>query len=248
MTAEEPYAGMEVYTNDDQRVGRVRNAPGEGDPQPSDYLTIERTRARDIVVPRSILRVTDDHLVLPFGMTVVEGAPSVRLHRRAMTIEEKWILDSCYSLWTGVPPTRIEIVKDQYSTQEGERVDMNEKAKQATDRAKAGADQIIAKAKVQAAQLIGRSKVKEAELREKAEKQAADLREKAKQQAAGLRQKAKQDAAALREKADEQGAQLHEKAKQEASELRKKAKREAAELLGKAKAEAEAHRPKARVS
>jgi len=213
MKAREPYAGMEVYTNDDQRVGRVKQAHRDGDPQPSEYLTIDRAQARDIVVPRSVLRVSSDHLVLPFGMTVVEGAPNVRLRRRAMTIEEKWILDSCYSLWTGVSPTRIEIVKGHHNTQEGERADMNEKAKQATDRAKATADQIIAKAKVQAADLIERSKVKEAELREKAEKQAADLREKAKREASGLRKKAKREAAELLDKAKAEAKAHRPKAK-----------------------------------
>ena len=68
----------------------------------SEYVTIDRPRARDIAVPLSILRVSDDHLVLPFGMTVVEGAPNVSPRRRTMTIEEKWTLDSFYSLWTGV--------------------------------------------------------------------------------------------------------------------------------------------------
>ena len=246
MTAREPYADMEVYTNDDQMVGRVKQARGDGGPLPSEYLTIHRARAHDLVMPRSILRISSDHLVLPFDMTVVEGAPSVSLQRGTMTIEEKWTLDSYYSLWTGVPVPQVDIVKGHYDKQEGEGVDMNEKAKQATDRAKAAADQVIEKAKVQAAQLIDRSKVKEAELREKADKQAADLREKARQQAADLREKAKQDAVELREKANKQGAELHEKAKRDASELREKAKREAAELVGKAKAEAKAHRPEAK--
>ena len=112
-------------------------------------------------------------------MTVVESAPNVSPRRRTLTIEGQWTLDSFYSLWTGVPVAKVEIVKGQSTKQEGEGAEMNEKAKQATDRAKAAADQIIERAKAQSAELIQRSKVKEAELREKAQKQAADLREKA---------------------------------------------------------------------
>ena len=217
MTPIESYAGMEVYTNDDKRVGRVEQTHGDGGPEASEYVTIDRPRARDIAVPLSILRVSDDHLVLPFGMTVVESAPNVSPRRRTMTIEEKWTLDSFYSLWTGVPVIKVEIVKGQSIKREGEEAEMNEKAKQATDRAKAAADQIIERAKVQSAELIQRSKVKEAELREKAQKQAADLREKAAQQAADLRQKAEHDAAELREKAKLEAAELLEKAKAEAA-------------------------------
>ncbi len=235
MTPPEPYAGMDVYTNGGERVGRVKQGHGDGDPQPSEYLTIHRPRARDIVVPRSILRLSKDRLVLPFGMNVVEGAPNVSLHRRAMTVEEKWILDSCYSLWTGMTVTPIEIVKGQYNKPEREGADMKEKAKQATDRAKAAADQIIEKAKAQGAELIERSKIKEAELREKAKQQAAELREKAKKDAAELREKGQKDAAELREKAKQQGADLLARARQDAAALRKKAKQEA-----------KAHRPKAK--
>ena len=233
MTPIESYAGMEVYTNDDKRVGRVKQALGDSDPQASEYVTIDRPRARDIALPRSILRVADDHLVLPFGMTVVESVPTVGPRRRAMTVEEKWILDSFYSLWTGVPVTKVEIVKGQSIKQEGEEAEVNEKAKQTTDRAKDAADQIIEKAKVQSAELIQRSKVKEAELREQAEKQAAELREKAKQQAADLRQKAKQDAADLREKAKLDAAGLLKKARAEAADLRGRAKKEAKKRLDK---------------
>jgi hypothetical protein len=113
MTPIESYAGMEVYTNDDKRVGRVEQTHGDGGAEASECVTIDRPRARDIAVPRSILRVSGDHLVLPFGMTVVESAPNVSPRRRTMTIEEKWILDSFYSLWTGVPVTKVEIVKGQ---------------------------------------------------------------------------------------------------------------------------------------
>ena len=233
MTPIEPFAGMEVYTNDDKRVGRVEQTHGDGGAEASEYVTIDRPRARDIPVPLSILRVSDDHLVLPFAMTVVESAPTVSLRSPAMTIEEKWILDSFYSLWTGVPVTKVEIVKDQSIKQEGEGAEVNEKAKQATDRAKDAADQIIEKAKVHSAELIQRSKLKEAELREQAEKQAAELREKAKQQAADLRQKAKQDAADLREKAKLEAAGLLKKARAEAADLRGRAKKEAKKRLDK---------------
>ena len=89
MTPIESYAGMEVYTNDDKRVGRVKQALGDGDPQASEYVTIDRPRARDIALPRSILRVADDHLVLPFGMTVVEGAPNVSLRGRSLSSDEQ---------------------------------------------------------------------------------------------------------------------------------------------------------------
>jgi len=246
MTAREPYAGMEVYTNDDQRVGRVRQAHADGDPQASEYLTIDRAGARDIVVPRSILRVSNDHLVLPFGMTVVEAAPNVSLHRRPMTVEEKWMLDSCYSLWTGVTPTRIEIVKGHYDKPETEGVDMNEKTKQATDAAKAAADQIIEKAKARGAELVERSKVKEAELREKAEARAAILREKAEERAADLREKAEQQAGELREKARKDAADLHDKATQHAADLLEKAKHQAADLIDKARKQAAEHRAKTR--
>ena len=216
MTPIESFAGMEVYTNDDKRVGRVEQTHRDGGAEASEYVTIDRPRARDIAVPLSILRVSGDHLVLPFGMTVVESAPNVSPRRRAMTIEEKWILDSFYSLWTGVPVTKVEIVKGQSITQEGEGAEVNEKAKQATDRAKDAADQIIEKAKVQSAELIQRSKVKEAELREQAEKQAAELRAKAKQQAADLREKAKLEAAGLLKKARAEAADLRGRAKKEA--------------------------------
>ena len=235
MTPIEPYAGMDVYTNDDERVGRVKQGPGDGDPRPSEYLTIHRPRARDIVVPRSILRLSEDRLVLPFGMNVVEGAPNVSLHRRAMTVEEKWTLDSCYSLWSGVPLTQVEIVKGQYSKPEREGVDMNEKAKQTTDWAKAKVSEVREKAEAQGAELVERAKAKGAELRETAKKQAADLREKAEKDAAKLREKGQKDAAELREKAKQQAADLLAKAKQDAAALREKAKREA-----------KAHRPKAK--
>ncbi len=99
MTANESYAGMEVYTNDDKRVGRVEQTHGDGGPEASEYVTIDRPRARDIAVPLSILRVAGDHLVLPFGMTVVESAPNVPLGGRATSSEEWMLLDSFYSLW-----------------------------------------------------------------------------------------------------------------------------------------------------
>ena len=231
MTPIESFAGMEVHTDDEKRVGRVEQTHGDGGAEASEYVTIDRPRARDIAVPLSILRVSDNHLVLPFGMTVVESAPNVRPRRRTMTIEEKWTLDSFYSLWTGVPVTKVEIVKGQSIKQEGEGAEVNGKAKQATDRAKAAADQIIERAKVQSAELIRRSKVREAELREKAQKQAAGLREKARQQAADLRQKAKQDAADLREKAKLEAAGLLKKARAEAADLRGRAKKEAKKRL-----------------
>jgi hypothetical protein len=230
----ESYAGMEVYTPDGEMVGRVKQPRWEADaPSATEYLVIDRPRARDIAVPRCILRVSDDHLVLPFGMSVVESAPNVDPGRRPLSIEGQWVLDSFYTLWTGVPVAKVEIVKGQSTKQEGEGAAMNEKSKQATDRARAAADQIIERAKAQAAELIQRSKAKEAELREKAEKQAADLREKASQQAAALRQKAKQDAAEVREKAKLEAAHLLEKAKADAAGLRAKAKKDAKEHVNK---------------
>ena len=233
MTPIGSYAGMEVYTPEGEMVGRVKHRWEAAASSSTDYLIIDRPMARDIAVPRSILRATDDHLVLPFGMSVVESAPNVDPRRRSLSIEGQWILDSFYSLWTGVPVTKVEIVKDQSIKQEGEGAEVNEKAKQATDRAKDAADQIIEKAKVHSAELIQRSKLKEAELREQAEKQAAELREKAKQQAADLRQKAKQDAADLREKAKLEAAGLLKKARAEAADLRGRAKKEAKKRLDK---------------
>jgi hypothetical protein len=242
----ESYAGMEVYTPDGEMVGRVKQPRWEADaPSATEYLVIDRPRARDIAVPRCILRVSDDHLVLPFGMSVVESAPNVNPGRRPLSIEGQWVLDSFYSLWTGVPVAKVEIVKGQSTKQEGEGAVMNEKAKQATDRAKAAADQIIERAKAQSAELIQRSKAKEAELREKAEKQAADLREKAEKQAADLREKASQQAAHLRQKAKQDAAEVREKAKLEAAHLLEKAKAEAADLSAKAKKDAKEHLTKA---
>jgi hypothetical protein len=204
MTPIEPYAGMEVYTNDDERVGRFKRALGDGDPQASEYVTIDRPRARDIVVPRSVLRVADDHLVLPFGMTVVEGAPNVRPRRRSLSSVEKMLLDSCYSLWTGGSDDAGRDAQLSTEQHESKGVKMNEKAKQASDRAKAAADQLIEKAKAQGAELVERSKVKEAELREKAQKDAAELHDRAKRQADDLLEHAKHEAAALIEKAKKQ--------------------------------------------
>jgi hypothetical protein len=228
------YAGMEVCTPDGEMVGRVKQPRWEAAASSAaEYLVIDRPRERDIVVPRSILRVSDDQLVLPFGMSVVESAPNPDPGRRPLSIEEQWVLDGFYSLWTGVPVAKVEIVKGQHTKQEGEGAAVNEKSKQATDRAKAATDHIIERAKAQAAELIQRSKVKEAELREKAEKQAADLRVKAGQQAADLRAKARQDAAEVREKAKLEAAHLLEKAKAEAAGLRAKAKADAKEHVNK---------------
>ena len=228
----ESYAGMEVYTPEDEMVGRVKHR-WDAASSSTEYLVIDRPKARDIAVPRSILRVSGDHLVLPFGMSVVESAPHVDPHRRPLSIEGQWILDSFYSLWTGVPVAKVEIAKGQSTKHEREGAEMNDKAKQATDRVKAAADKIVVRAKAQSADLIERSKVKEAELREKAEKQAADVRKKAEKQAADIRQKAKQDAAALREKAKIEAAELLEKAKAEAADLRAQAKKDAKKRLDK---------------
>jgi hypothetical protein len=224
---------MEVYTPDGEMVGRVKHRWEAAASSPSEYLIIDRPRARDIAVPRSILRATDDRLVLPFGMSVVESAPNVDPGRRPLTLEGQWLLDSFYTLWTGVPVPKIEIVKGQSSRHQPKEAEMNEQAKQTTDRVKDAADQVIEKARVQSAELIKRSKVKEAELREKADKQAAELREKAGRQAADLRQKARQDAAELREKAKLEAAELLRKAKEEAADLRGRAKKEAKKRLDK---------------
>jgi hypothetical protein len=224
----ELYVGRNVYTFDGEMVGTVKQLEADAPPT-TEYLAIDRKRARDIAVPRSILRISDDRLVLPFGMTVVEGAPNVSPIGRTVTIEEKWILDSFYSLWTGVPVTRIQIVKGQHNKQKGKGVEMNEKAKQATDRAKTAADQIVDKAKVQGAELIERAKVKEAELRTKAKHEAAGLRTKAEEQAAELLSKTEKQAAELREKAKLEAADLLEKAKAQAADLSAKAKKDAKE-------------------
>ena len=97
----ESYAGMDVYTKDGEKVGRVKQAQKDGGLPASEYLVIDRRRARDIAVPSSVPIVSGDHLVLPYGMSVVEGAPHVPLGERAMSIEERMLLDSFYSLWTG---------------------------------------------------------------------------------------------------------------------------------------------------
>ncbi len=228
----ESYAGMEVYTPEDEMVGRVKQR-WDAASSSTEYLVIDRPKARDIAVPRSILRVSGDHLVLPFGMSVVESAPHVDPRRRPLSIEGQWILDSFYSLWTGVPVAKVEIAKGQSTKHEREGAEMNEKTKQATDRVKAAADKIVVKAKARSAELIERSKVKEAELREKAEKQAADVHMKAEKQAADIRQKAKQDAAALRGKAKIEASELLEKAKAEAADLRAQAKKDAKKRLDK---------------
>jgi PRC-barrel domain len=110
----ESYIGMDVLTCDGEVVGRVKE-PRQRDAARgvTEYLVIDRPMARDIVVPASVPSVSGDHLVLPFGMSVVEGAPNVNLGRQTMTVEEKWILDSFYSLWTGAPVARLEIAKGQ---------------------------------------------------------------------------------------------------------------------------------------
>jgi hypothetical protein len=148
---------MDVYTPDGEVVGRVKQSRWVADaPSAIEYLVIDRPMARDIAVPQRILRVSDDHLVLPFGMSVVESAPNVERGKRPLSIEGQWTLDSFYSLWTGAPVAKVEIVKGQSNTREREGAGMHEKAKQATDRAKEAADQIIEKAKRDAKKGLGK--------------------------------------------------------------------------------------------
>jgi hypothetical protein len=94
------YAGMDVYTNDGEKVGRVKGPPRAAGLPGFQYLVIDRQRQRDIAVPSSVPGISGDHLVLPFGMSVVESAPHVPLGARAMSLEETVLLDSFYSLWT----------------------------------------------------------------------------------------------------------------------------------------------------
>jgi len=111
----ESYTGMDVLTCDGEVVGQVKEPPQQDVARTAtEYLVIDRRLARDIVVPASVLSVSGDHLVLPFGMSVVEGAPNVDLGERTMTDEEQWILDNFYSLWTGASVAHIEIVKGQH--------------------------------------------------------------------------------------------------------------------------------------
>jgi hypothetical protein len=108
----ESYSGMDVYTPDGEMVGRVKQERCVAAiPSATEYLVIDRRMARDIVVPASVFSISGDHLVLPFGMSVVEGAPNVDLGGRTMTIEEQWTIDSFYTLWTGAPVAHIDIVK-----------------------------------------------------------------------------------------------------------------------------------------
>jgi hypothetical protein len=90
---------MDVYTRDGEKVGRVKQPQEAGLPA-SQYLVIDRWRARDIVVPSIVASVSGDHLVLPFGMSVVECAPNVALGGRAVSNVELMLLDSFYSLWS----------------------------------------------------------------------------------------------------------------------------------------------------
>lgn len=72
MTTNEGYVGMDVYTCDGEKVGRVKR-PQEATGLPaSEYLVIDRRRARDIAVPSSVPSISGDHLVLPYGMSVVD--------------------------------------------------------------------------------------------------------------------------------------------------------------------------------
>jgi len=111
----ESYAGMDVLTCDGEVAGRVKELRRQDVARTvTEYLVVDRRMARDIVVPASVPSVSGDHLVLPFGMSVVEGAPAVNLGGRTMTVEEQWVLDSYYSLWTGAPVAHIELVKGRH--------------------------------------------------------------------------------------------------------------------------------------
>jgi hypothetical protein len=91
---------MDVYTRDGEKVGRVKWPQEEAGLPECEYLVIDRPRARDIAVPASVANVSGDHLVLPFGMSVVESAPNVSLGGRAPSSVELMLLDSFYSLWS----------------------------------------------------------------------------------------------------------------------------------------------------
>jgi hypothetical protein len=99
MLPHEGHAGMDVYTGDGEKVSRVKQPHQHRGLPASEYLVIDRQRARDIAVPWSVPRVSGEHLALPYGMSLVEGAPHVRLGGRAMSSEEGRLLHSCYSLW-----------------------------------------------------------------------------------------------------------------------------------------------------
>ena len=89
------YLGLNVYTEDDKKLGCVRSTTLERAAQDVDYLIIDRP-GRDTAVPLSVVQRTDKGLLVPVPKRFVKSAPRVNLRNDVLTPQDKQALEDYY--------------------------------------------------------------------------------------------------------------------------------------------------------
>ncbi len=84
------WIGLEVHGSDDEKIGEVKDVKG-------DYLHIDRSMARDVVLPIRDCDMVGDHLVVPYSADYVDDQPEVNLDTDILSEADRRVLDGYYS-------------------------------------------------------------------------------------------------------------------------------------------------------
>ncbi len=97
MSLDHDYLGMDVFSNDGNRLGHVRDV--FSDPEMKyEYLVIDRPKAKDCVLLASLAESRDGHLVLPYQKGFLDDAPVVDTSERRLDYHDWRALDDYYGV------------------------------------------------------------------------------------------------------------------------------------------------------
>jgi hypothetical protein len=95
MQFEEAYVGLDVFSTDSERLGRVKDVCQDPSTM-AEYLIVERADAHDLAIPFSVMERPGDRLIAPYTKSFLDRAPNVDVGEHSLSSDDARRLDDFY--------------------------------------------------------------------------------------------------------------------------------------------------------